>query len=193
MNKIFFTSDLHINHRMVAKMRGFSTGDDINDVDLDQYHNTLITNWNSRIDDKDKVYILGDVCLTGKMDIVVPIVEQLNGEKILIVGNHDKKNLKKDEFRNLFSRIKDYYELSYNKNKICMSHFPFEFWNQKHHGSFMIHGHIHSKNPIRNKKQRKMDVGLDGNKLFPWEISEIYNLMLEIDYSKEDHHSYQEN
>ena len=60
------------------------------------------------------------------------------------------------------------------------------------HGSIHLHGHLHSNYAIRNTKMRKMDVGLDGNNMNPWNITEIFQLMENIQTDKKYFHHYKE-
>lgn len=85
---IFFTSDLHFNHKAMVRdtttgepgWRPFDTLDDLN--------RTIIDRWNSVVEDNDIVYVLGDVCM-GKRTDTLPLVRELAGTKFLIPGNHD--------------------------------------------------------------------------------------------------------
>jgi calcineurin-like phosphoesterase family protein len=53
----------------------------------------MIRRWNERVRPCDKVYHLGDVVIPRKS---LPILERLNGHKILIRGNHDQHCSLKD-------------------------------------------------------------------------------------------------
>ncbi len=85
MRKIYFTSDLHFGHdNLCHKLRGMTS---------EECDALIIENWNrvvrdkSETEDGDKVYILGDISM-DKPEYVEKI-RQLNGEKIVIGGNHD--------------------------------------------------------------------------------------------------------
>lgn len=49
-------------------------------------NDALVDRWNSVVDPKDTVYLVGDVALTPK---ALGPVSQLNGWKVLVAGNHD--------------------------------------------------------------------------------------------------------
>lgn len=53
---------------------------------------TLINNWNSRVNPEDVVYVLGDFCFGGKA-FLEEVLSQLNGNIVFIKGNHDKNSL----------------------------------------------------------------------------------------------------
>ena len=80
MAQVRFISDLHLGHKNVAIWRGFDN--------LDSYHNHIISNWNSVVDKRDVVYILGDIALDSKH---YPLLAKLKGIKYFILGNHDEK------------------------------------------------------------------------------------------------------
>lgn len=78
----YFTSDLHIGHENIIRFsnRPFST--------LGEMNRTLVDNWNSRVTERDDVFILGDM-FYRKKEGVEEILRKLKGRKHLIVGNHD--------------------------------------------------------------------------------------------------------
>lgn len=165
---IYFTSDLHFHHNNVLSLcqRPFDTIEEMNEA--------LIHNWNSVINPKDEVYILGDFTLK-RITFVPELLAQLKGRKYLIRGNHDRF-ARGDSFKG-FEWVKDYYELKYHGDWFILCHFPFKEWNHAHRGSFHLHGHIHSK-PSYNEKniakgKRIYDVGVDANQFKPVSLLEI--------------------
>ena len=82
MNKIFFTSDLHFGHNkeFLYTPRGFDN--------IFIHDATIISNWNDAVGKNDIVYILGDLMLRNN-DYGMWCIEQLNGHKQVILGNHD--------------------------------------------------------------------------------------------------------
>lgn len=127
MSRVFFISDLHFNHLNMALKRGFNN--------IEDHDNLIIQNWNNTITKQDVVYILGDLTLE-KTDL--SIIKKLNGNKNLILGNHDCASI--SEYLKYFNKvfgIKKYkgYWLSH-----CPIH-PSELRGKKN-----IHGHIHDLN-----------------------------------------------
>ncbi len=83
MSQVFLISDMHFGHANIIKYenRPFTN--------VDEMDTTLISNWNTAVGKGDKVFILGDVSFYNK-EKTKSILEMLNGNKILILGNHDK-------------------------------------------------------------------------------------------------------
>jgi calcineurin-like phosphoesterase family protein len=81
--QIFFTSDWHIGHENSIKFdnRPFR--------DLDHMHSELIKNYNRDVPVEGVCYFLGDIA-THSSELTKSVISQLNGIKILILGNHDK-------------------------------------------------------------------------------------------------------
>lgn len=182
---IYFTADLHLNHRNAIKFtqRPFK--------DVDEMNRQLIENYNSIVRPNDTVYILGDAAMYRVSDEykLKALLVSLNGHKTLVIGNHDDKHL-----YDCFEQVMAYKELNYHKRKIILFHYPIvdNEWNggyghgkemgkkNRKNASIMLHGHIHSKGPHYNRKNRhndvfKYDVGVDANDYKPVSIDQIFD------------------
>jgi calcineurin-like phosphoesterase family protein len=84
------------------------------------------------------VYILGDIGFTPIKDLS-PLIQRLNGRKILITGNHDKGV--EGEYRKMgFIDVKDH--PVYYSSSIILSHEPVrEAFDNPY--VYNIHGHLH--------------------------------------------------
>ena len=168
----WFTSDLHFFHRNILKYcaasRPFTDAAAMNAV--------IIENWNSCIKPTDEVWVLGDVSF-GELEPTVLTLGQLNGNKRLIIGNHDKKLLKYNEFRDCFISIDHYVEFRYNKIKFCLMHYPIVSWNERNQGSIMLHGHSHG---TWVGVGRIKDVGIDTNSMMPYNLDEVYESLIRV-------------
>ena len=84
MSEVFFIGDTHFGHRGIiqfsetAPHRPFAT--------IEEHDAELVRRWNSAVGPKDVVWHLGDFCF-GKRNL--EIAAQLNGNKKLVLGNHD--------------------------------------------------------------------------------------------------------
>lgn len=174
---IFFTSDLHLGHKNIIKYckRPFSSIEDMNQ--------SLIKNWNSVIDSKDTVYILGDLCL-GDEKSAIRMVRSLKGRKILIQGNHDEKLIKSSEYRKCFEYIKPLHTIKIpdeeghkGMQSIVLCHYAMKVWNKRHYGAWQLYGHSHGSLPD-DPFSRQMDVGVDANDFFPISYEKVRQRLL---------------
>lgn len=81
---IHFSSDWHVGH---ANSINF---DQRPFTDLDHMHRVLINNYNAQVPPDGLCYFLGDMGLTTS-ETLSEVLSQLNGTKVLVLGNHDKK------------------------------------------------------------------------------------------------------
>jgi calcineurin-like phosphoesterase family protein len=82
--KTFFTADPHFSHENIIRYtnRPFKNAHEMN--------KTITENWNEVVNQGDLVYVLGDVSMSKETSLFEKILSKLNGNKILILGNHDK-------------------------------------------------------------------------------------------------------
>lgn len=82
MSKVFFTSDIHCGHENLCKgLRGMTA---------DESFEVISRNWNNVVSKRDVVYILGDITMEKHQNIS-EYLSKLNGQKVIIGGNHDVK------------------------------------------------------------------------------------------------------
>lgn len=79
MSNVRFIGCLHFGHEKIAKMRGFKDS-----FDHDRH---LISMWNKTVSKRDLTFILGDV--TMEDPDYYCYLNQMNGRKIVVMGNHD--------------------------------------------------------------------------------------------------------
>lgn len=154
---VFFTSDLHFGHTNIIKYcdRPFA--------DVHEMNKAMTERWNEVVRPQDTIYVLGDFAMKNDSE---KYFNKLNGDKILIRGNHDgKKTLSLK-----WSSIHDLLDIKIENQHIVLCHYAMRVWNKSHNGSWMLYGHSHNKLPgIENS----MDVGVDGNYFYPWRFEEI--------------------
>ena len=135
----YYTSDLHL-----SSIKEFS--DEIIPFNsIEEKREAIEKHWNSKINNGDNVYILGDISSRKYNPDVVAFLANLKGQKHLIVGNHD--NIDDARFRQLFVEICDYKELIDNYNKknyqLVLCHYPILAWNGQHRDWIHLYGHTH--------------------------------------------------
>jgi calcineurin-like phosphoesterase family protein len=155
--KTFITSDLHWGHRNIMSFCPVSRARFRND--LDYMNEAMIREWNDLIEPEDLVYILGDVAFLPAQK-AVEYMRRLNGRKILVQGNHDRKLLQDAGFRGCFEEIHHYLDINYAGTKVVMFHYPIAEWDQMHRGAVHFHGHLHGG--VSGMEQyRCRDMGID--------------------------------
>lgn len=141
MAKTWVVSDTHFGHSRILEfkdhcgtpVRPFATVDDM--------HSAMIAAWNDRVQPEDKVYHLGDVAMRRQG---LDYLSQLNGDKVLIRGNHDIYGI--DQYLKHFRDVRGIHVV----DDCVLSHVPI------HPGSMdrwrlNIHGHLHS-NRVRTER-----------------------------------------
>ena len=134
MSNVFLVSDTHFGHVGVTKfLREDGTKlrpwDSVEE--MDEY---MVKAWNETVKPTDKVYHLGDVVINRR---ALKTLHRLNGDKVLIKGNHDIFRL--EEYTAHFREIRAYHVLS----GMILSHIPI---HEQSLGRFgvNVHGHLHS-------------------------------------------------
>ena len=145
MPAVFLTSDTHFGHAGVCR---FTEADGVTKIrpwtDPDEMDEEMIKRWNDTVRPNDKVYHLGDVVINRKS---LSTLSRLNGDKVLIRGNHDI--FRDDEYRVYFRELRAYHVM----NGMILSHIPLHEASLGRFG-VNIHGHLHSG---RVKKARGID------------------------------------
>lgn len=140
----YFISDLHLLCKNQTK-QGLNY-DNRPFEDVDEMHRFILERWNAKVNNGDVVYILGDIALRGRSDVLIALVAQLRGKKILVRGNHD--DLSDYRYKQLFHEICDYKELSESFGgkayKLVLQHYPVLMWNGQHKGTILLYGHTHN-------------------------------------------------
>lgn len=140
--KVFFTSDLHFGHSNVLRFdnRPFTS---VEEMDAE-----LIRRWNKKVSPGDLVYVLGDLIWSTRNNDAPDILNQLNGQIILIKGNHDKF-LHNAKAKKCLAGIKDYDDIvvtleNGNKQRCILSHYFMPMYNGHYYGTIHLHGHSHT-------------------------------------------------
>jgi len=161
MPSVFLVSDTHFGHAGVCRF----TRDDGTKLrpwtDPDEMDEFMVRAWNERVRPADKVYHLGDVVINRK---ALKTLSRLNGDKVLIRGNHDI--FRDEEYREYFRELRAYHVL----NGMILSHIPVHEASLGRFG-VNIHGHLHYQ---RVKRARGVDART-GAVLYSDEIDSRYH------------------
>ena len=172
---IYLTSDMHFGHINILQYEDRINTLKVNTVE--EHDKKLIDNWNSTVNKKDLVIILGDIGFYPPIKLN-KIIKQLNGDKILIAGNHDSKYVKSKVMdKSLFKYIDNYLELNYKGYNICLMHYPLLSFNGMHNEkSVHFFGHIHTSK--YTLPRHSYHIGVDTNNYKPIHIDKAIELAL---------------
>jgi calcineurin-like phosphoesterase family protein len=141
MPSVFLTSDTHFGHAGVCR---FTRADGVTKLrpwdSAEEMDEAMIEAWNERVRPNDKVYHLGDVVINRK---ALKTLARLNGDKVLIRGNHDI--FRDDEYRVYFRELRAYHVM----NGMILSHIPIHPESLGRFG-VNIHGHLHANRVMRD-------------------------------------------
>lgn len=168
MPEIFFTGDTHFLHANIikhCKRPWLQPGDLDKDGEwinkktkesrAKQMTTDMIKTWNDTVNKNDTVYHLGDFAF-APLPRINDLIDNLNGNIHLIIGNHDPKYIRKAEF----ASINPTKEIKIDGQLIILNHYSMRVWNKRHHGSWHLYAHSHGTlAPLGNSR----DVGMDAN------------------------------
>lgn len=168
MTNIFFTSDHHFGHFNIIKYTGRPY------TSLSQMNDELIQRWNSKISKNDIVFHLGDVFFKDGINVL----KQLNGNIILISGNHDRC-----EHDHLYSCCIPELKLKIGNYNCFLVHVPIidDPYNKRKPNfsllnkfDYIICGHVHEKWKTNGKH---INVGVDVWDFYPVHIDELIEFL----------------
>ena len=174
MENVYITSDTHFGHdrEFLWGPRGFSG--------VLEHDKKIIENWNAVVKPEDTVYHLGDVML-GDNEYGMSCLRQLNGNIVIIPGNHDTKTRLAlyetlPNVRVLKSNVPDLVPagvyFKYKKYMFYFSHHPTMTSNLEKDPYLRAHlinifGHTHQKKRFYNDIPFMFHAGLDSNNCAP--------------------------
>lgn len=178
-----FYSDPHFGHtKLATTKRGFDSVEAMND--------TLIERYNAVVDSTDTVLWLGD-CFFCSQILAMCVMDQLNGTKVLLRGNHDFKHSTNWYNEVGFALVIDGQVTlpPIGQHRIRACHFPYpntihartgevddrysELRPERQKGEILLHGHTHST--VR-WTANQLHVGVDA-----WELAPVLMSWVEIE------------
>lgn len=213
MSGVFFSSDTHFLHAMVAKLRGFASSA--------EHDEAVIERWNRLVRPDDLVWHLGDVGL-GNETRVLEQAARLNGRKQLVTGNHDPcwpghRDSRKHQRRwlEVFESVQPFARIRLSATAVLLSHFPYDGdhteqdratqFRLRDEGAWLVHGHTHLTNrlgpnprymaimdPVTggpgepHPRGREVHVGLDAWSLRPASEADVLGVIRDYEANMED-------
>jgi calcineurin-like phosphoesterase family protein len=151
-------------------------------------HQALIKNYNKMVKPEDTCIFVGDTTFANTTK-TREIINQLNGTKIAVIGNHDPKQ---GTLLNMGFQLAVYQmSMDIKGHRVIVSHYPFsdplwKYWWHKFKGwdtrypdrrhkdngtNFLVHGHTHSTKKLVG---RALHVGIDA-----WDYKPVPLWMIE--------------
>ncbi len=134
MPKTFFTADWHLGDARAMELdkRPFAS--------LEEQDREFIRRWNAKVNENDRVYILGDFSMYSDRK-TTELVAQLKGHKHFIRGNHDR--LSEKTLAALFKTAESYEEINLDGQHVVLCHYPIAHWRGQRYGYVHLYGHTH--------------------------------------------------
>lgn len=172
---IFVTSDWHFNHNreFIYKPRGFNSVQEMNEAIVKRHNEVVGVN--------DIVYCLGDCCLggVGSLEKNKKLIESLNGELHIIVGNHC--TARRIEMYNTCQNVVEVAVakiIKWNGYHFYLSHYPTMTGNLEKESlkqtMINLYGHTHQATNFYNDIPFMYHVGVDSHDCYPVCIEEVF-------------------
>jgi calcineurin-like phosphoesterase family protein len=170
MSNLWLTSDTHLGHKFVSRLRGYETPD--------EHDAALARTWTKQVRADDEVWVLGDLALGG-WAARISWFGRVPGRKHLVLGNHDRAHpLNRnghehlDAFRAVFATVQTAASISLGAGRVMLSHFPYSGdhgedrypeWRLRDAGVPLVHGHTHGTERLTRSPlgTPQVHVGLD--------------------------------
>jgi calcineurin-like phosphoesterase family protein len=183
---VWITSDTHYHHKNICRgVTNWRTQDGkipVNSTrdfqDLDEMDSAIINNINSKVGQDDTLIHLGDVAFGG-FDKLEQFLDRLICKNIyLVLGNHDH-HIKNDRgfIKDRFMSVQNYLEVNVEDENFVLCHYPLQSWHGLNKGVIHLHGHVHLSAQNKWGNGKRLDVGMDGNNMQPYKITEIVHMM----------------
>jgi calcineurin-like phosphoesterase family protein len=177
MGMVWFTSDTHFGHENIIKYcdRPFASREE-----MDQ---AIVERWNLVVKPSDTVYHLGDFAFTRTREFTERLLKALHGKIHLVPGGHDGKHVRTASgFERIHERLDT---ITVFDKTVAVCHYPLMAWDRSRYGSWMLHGHVHSKVEWghtrivwrRGKPILRADVGVDAWDFAPASFEQIRDVM----------------
>ena len=187
MPTTWFTSDYHLGHRNIIHLceRPFA--------DVGAMDQAIIERHNACVGQSDTVYDLGDFAFRCTAEYAVACLCRLNGQRQILLGNHDKplrQALKRGLLDGLIDsgrltivgdadpRIQTALRVNIEGQEIVLAHFAQRSWHSAFRGTWHLYGHSHGNlSPFR----KSMDVGVDVHQFRPLSFTDLQTRMAGVE------------
>lgn len=169
MSNLLFTADTHFFHGRIIDFckRPFQH--------VEEMHEVMVERWNKKVKKGDLVYHLGDFAYKATMEQARKIRSRLNGEILLVLGNHDQIAQQcQNVYPFTFKHVSRYMEVSQADGKslqeIVLFHYGMRTWHHDLRGVWHLYGHSHGGLAPYGKS---FDIGVDNWNFEPQSFEEV--------------------
>ncbi len=127
MSNSLFIGDCHFGHKNQIKWRPFQSEEEVTSL--------ILTNMRKVVTKRDTLYILGDCILHPDS---LNVLEDIPGQKVLILGNHCTEKVKTSDLVSVFDDIHGMMKYK----EFWLTHAPIH--PEELRGKINIHGHVHT-------------------------------------------------
>ena len=182
-DKVFFTADTHFYGENAWKHRKRFP-------DIEAMNETLIRNWNETVPDDGVVFHLGDLATELPRELLISLVNRLNGTILLVKGNHDDIGVFRCPAFQEATRVRllgYHWEMRLGGRKILLDHYPLLCYADEYKGVWQLFGHVHSGPGATGHDIPRLqfllpfqyDVGVDNNSDRPVSFRQLEEFMAE--------------
>lgn len=154
----FFTADLHFDHKDIIEVceRPFQS--------IEEMNSELTRRWNSKVTDRDTVYVIGDFKFTSQHNLK-QMLNTLNGITVILRGNHDRNN----GVKSLLDKV---IVTEYFGKRVIMAHDPEDAFGTPF--DLGLVGHVHKAWKFKQSMGRLLvNVGVDVWDYYPVTMQQI--------------------
>jgi len=159
--RTFFTGDHHFGHESIIRHR---TRPFANAAKMDE---VMIANWNAVVRKDDRVIHVGDFAFKGDPKRLTKIFSALNGQKFLVIGNHDGRDTLALPWAAPPLHI---LHLVVDGQRVVACHYAMRTWAGIGRDAIHVYGHSHGRMPGNSKS---CDVGVDCWDFYPVDLPAI--------------------
>jgi calcineurin-like phosphoesterase family protein len=166
----FLSADHHLDHVKILEYcsRPFST--------IEAMNRAIVERHNAVVGQQDTTYMLGDFAL-ARPDRIQQLLGQMNGRKILIMGNHDHYTLARARSVG-FSEVYRRMEIHSRAVRFLLTHESERTPLDVQPLDWVLCGHVHGRWRI---KGRRINVGVDVWDFRPVSLDQVCELVHELE------------